>query len=180
MRLKRYPVRLMLAALLGSLGCTKDLQRVHTPDLLTLDAPQTTSARNVAFGLNASEITHPSQWVIYSSLRNSDHLTDQTLETIAYSDRPEMKDQYILIDLGELCEITQVTQIHPPEGGFPRKYRIDAAGEHNFPYSLAYVGTGAPARSDGVFASTIRARFLRITLLETSEEPWRVAQIEVR
>jgi hypothetical protein len=171
-----------LFSLLGfiTLGCTADLKRVHTPDLLAVGDREVSPASSVEIASGTSQVTAPSEWRIYSSLRDWAHLTDDSLETVAYSDRPESKDQYILIDLGQVCELSQVTQVHPESGGFPRRYRIDAAGEHNFPYSLVYLGNGSPGRSQALLSSKVKARFLRITLLEFGEEPWQVTELEIR
>lgn len=180
--MRANPLAPCLPLLLGFalLGCTADLKRVHTPDLLAIDEGALPPPSATVAASETSQVTAPSEWRIYSSLRDWTHLADNSLETVAFSERPQSKDQYILIDLGQVCALSQVTQIHPESGGFPRRYRIDAAGEHNFPYSLVYLGNGTSGRSEAALTRGVNARFLRITLLEAGEEPWQVTELEIR
>ena len=161
-------------------GCAGDLKIVHTPDLWTLDAkaeqkarpgnrPQSTSTPATAFGIAR----------LYTSLLPVQALTDADPETIAAAPDPAAKDQFILIDLGCMRTISQIRMLHDAEGGHPQKYRVDVAGEHNYPYSLVLVDQGTPGETVGVLRKPALCRFLRVTLLCPSEDPWRVRELTI-
>lgn len=183
------PISLILCA--GSLcltGCTPDLQRIKTPDLLRL--PEQTAAtprtpRPAAVQLVSLSPTDPrwsvahQDWKIYTTLQPSPSLTDGEPATSAVAALPESKDQYVLVDLGKLETVTAIRQLHGPAGGPPGRYRIDVAGTHNFPYTLAYQGTGTAEVSTAAFTKPTACRFFRITLLEPPPQPWAIAELQV-
>lgn len=161
-------------------GCIADLKRVHTPDLLNVTDKQ---ARKWAGGTNfepvESMVPARQNWQIHSSLKPIEALTDASTASFAQAPLPDSRDQFILIDLGEVVTIRQVIQAHPRVDGYPRRYRIDVAGDHNFPYSLRFVGRGSPGQSIAVFNRPVQCRFLRITLLETGPDAWNVGDLWV-
>ena len=106
-------------------------------------------------------------------------MLDGVPDTAATGNDPRAKDQYILVDLGRMVKVHQVDQLHVPLDGYPLRYRIDTAGEHNFPYALAFVGRGAPGQSSAILHKPVRCRFLRITLLDVSVHSWSVGELEI-
>lgn len=169
-----------LFAILGT-ACSRDLARVHTPELLTVDdasamahGPGTGPSRT-----DGSQVPPKSEWKIYTSLSERNHLSDGQIMTVAFAPRPSSKDQYLLVDLGSVTTVSEVVQIHSSPNGYPRRYRIDVAGEHNFPYELAFVGEGVAGSSRAAFKKPASCRFLRVTLLDTSDHPWDVAELEI-
>jgi hypothetical protein len=172
--------RAVVGILVTAIGCTADLQRVHTPDLLKVDPktahryrgldPQTVPA-GAAVPLPVSRL--------YTSLSDRDLMRDGDPVTAAVAPDAAAKDQFILVDLGTVQRVQCVRQDHAPADGYARRYRIDAAGDHNFPYTLEYVGAGDSGASIAVFRKPIRCRFLRITLLEPAETAWNVAELTV-
>lgn len=159
-------------------GCTRDLKRVHTPELWNIDEQTARRAAGVA-PTDGAPSAPLAITQIHSSLDPIDALTDGDTAKVATAKMPASRDQYLLIDLGEISTVHRVTQLHPPEGGWPARYRIDVAGEHNFPYDLAFVGEGERVQSVATLKKPTRCRFLRVTLLTPSEKPWTVAELRV-
>ena len=161
-------------------GCGADLRRVHTPDLLTVDEHL---ARKCAGGCvrpgAKSTVTAKPTWQLHSTLEAPQSMLDGDTESVSIAADPGRKDQYILVDLGRMCWLQKVTQTHPGDFGQPRRYRIDVAGEHNFPYKLQFVGEGYPGCSVAVLRRPVQCRFLRITLMETCEQAWAVAELDI-
>lgn len=188
--LARWTRRFPCFAALIACGCSADLTRVHTPDLLAVsEAEATRHAAGSPGGQeesgNASSsvlsnVTARETWKVYTSLGDRDAMLDGKPDTAALSQAAGARDQFVLIDLGQMCAVREVIQRHAGNAGFPRRYRIDVAGEHNFPYSLAYVGEGNPLRSTAALRRPRECRFLRVTLLETSSDPWDIAELEIR
>jgi hypothetical protein len=87
--------------------------------------------------------------------------------------------EWILVDLGGVQSIRWLSQRHPPEGGQPPRFRIDTANERGFPYDLQYVGSGMPGETLAMFASPVRARFVRVTIIEDSGDPWLVSELTI-
>jgi hypothetical protein len=161
------------------LGCTADLQRVHTPDLLEPDGfARRRLPRRMTAGRNLP-ITTKDSWKLYSSLHPLSSLTDYERTTVASAPDPRAKDQFILVDLGVRCTIREITQVHPENSAYPHRFRIDVADDHNFPYYLVHVGPGSADASIALLTRATTCRFLRITLLEPTDEPWTVAELEI-
>lgn len=162
------------------LGCTADLKKVHVPHLLVV-----TPNEEVRYSAPAKPPTYratatdKSGWRVYASLSEPEFLADNDPTTATSAPDPLTKDQFILIDLGAVSTFGKVIQRHADEAGFPKKFRIDVAGEHNFPYTLAYIGYGCSGATTAVFRQPACCRFLRITLLEPTETPWSVAEIDL-
>lgn len=173
---KRTPAVILLV----TLGCRADLSKVHTPDLLAVSEQQQRKWVGLKHPRGASlDLPSPTAWQVHSSLTPRLHLHDDDETTYAVAADPASKDQYVLIDLGCMATIHQVTQTHV-ESGCPLRYRIDVAGGHNFPYSLRFVGEGTPGMSVANLRKPVQARFLRITLLECGSHPWTVGEIAIR
>lgn len=115
----------------------------------------------------------------HASLEPVEAIFDGDDATAATARHPESKDQYILIDLGCMTKVTAVRQRHGDSNGYPCRYRIDTAGEHNFPYEAAFVGPGSADESVACFRKPRKCRFLRITLLEPGPSPWTVTELTV-
>lgn len=188
--LARWTRRFRCLATLYALGCAADLKRVHTPDLLAVSEAEATrhaagspggpAETGKASSSVISNVPARETWKVYTSLGDRDAMFDGKSDTAALSQAAGARDQFVLIDLGQMCVVREVIQLHAGTAGFPRRYRIDVAGEHNFPYSLAYVGDGNPLRSAAVLRRPRECRFLRMTLLETSSDPWDIAELEIR
>lgn len=159
-------------------GCVADLKKVHAPDLLTVTEREARKARPGRPWLDEGP-SHPI-YQVHSSLVPLQALTDGDETTAASAADPSRKGQYILIDLGCMTSVKQIVQAHGTASGFPRRYRIDAAGDHNFPYTLVWTGCGSESLSIAALRRPIRCRFLRLTLLETHEAPWSVCELWVR
>jgi hypothetical protein len=173
--------RLACLSLGLAVGCTPDLKRVHTPDLLHVPAHAAAKlGPRPPVVVKSSSVSPPSQWQVHSTLQPGAAVADGSLETVAVAANPTSKDQYVLVDLGCAAMVRQVTQHHgASETGFPRQYRVDVADEHNFPYWLQFVGPGAPGDSTATFAKPVHARFVRITLLEPCAEPWTISELTI-
>jgi hypothetical protein len=162
-------------------GCTADLKRVHSPELQAITPRQAQKwAGATASRPIVSETTAPGFWQLHSSLSSPDSMRDGILDTISVAPDPSMVDQYILVDLGQTCLVNEVEMLHPPGDGYPRRYRIDVSGEHNFPYELRFVGEGKEGCSTATLRKPVRCRFLRITLLERCDSCWAVSELQVR
>lgn len=178
-------------------GCA-DLTRVRTPDLWQVTASQVrrygptvaapaespspfswaapfTPTRNTAPDKTRSATT-PKR--IQGTLTPIQYLADGSFATAAVAPEPHLKDQFLLIDLGSVQMVRRITQEHG-SGAPPARYRIDAAGEHNFPYRLCYVGCGTRERSIATMHRAIPCRFLRITLLEPTEHRWTIHELTI-
>lgn len=172
--------RAIVGILVTAIGCTADLKRVHTPDLLKVD-PETAYRHR---GLDPQTIP-PTAGVphpvcrLYTSLAERECILDGDLSTAAVAPDAAAKDQFILVDLGAVQRVYCVRQRHAPPEGYPHRYRIDAAGDHNFPYDLQFVGAGEVGESTAVFRKPVRCRFLRITLLEPAATAWNVAELTI-
>lgn len=160
-------------------GCSPDLRRVHTPELLA--DPKPPSPHKLPKVTTEARVPPTCDWTIYSSLNPPEVIADGNFKTVAVAPLPDSRDQFILIDLGQECTLGKVTQIHPGEcvDGFPARYRIDSAGSHNFPYSLVWVGSGTPGSSVAVLARPITCRFLRITLMEPTGTAWAISDLVI-
>lgn len=171
----------ILICLVVSAGCVADLKRVHTPDLLTVDEHRAAKlARRVPSEVAAHVVSAKECWQLHSSLLDPMLMVDGNDSTQAISGDPQRRDQFVLIDLRQVCKVQQVIQFHAAADGHPKRYRVDVAGEHNFPYTLTYIGGGECGQSRAVFAKPVECRFLRITLLEPSEATWDIAELEIR
>jgi hypothetical protein len=56
---------------------------------------------------------------------------------------------------------------------------VDTAGEHGFPYTLQFLGSGQPDETNAIFTRPVRARFIKITVIEDSATPWVVSELVV-
>lgn len=149
---------------------------MRTPDLWSLSPAQVKKARPG---------TEPQGGVslpiaqAHSTLEPLEALTDGDMGTIASAPMPLARDQFVLVDLGATCDVFRVV-LRVPEGAAPvGRVRIDAAGSHNFPYQLVYVGEPNRAGMNAILRKPARCRFLRITLLEPSGEPWTLSEIQL-
>jgi hypothetical protein len=161
------------------IGCTADLQRVHTPDLFTVS--ERDAKRAMRGGRRTmSHIADREHWAIYGSLEPIEATIDLDPSTVAVPKAPESKDQFLLLDLGCLSDFNEVAMTHPDDHRHPRRLRVDVAGDHNFPYELAYTGDGSPRETLITLPRTIRARFLRITVLDVGPSGWAVNELSLR
>lgn len=178
----RVSRRLFLGSLAIVSGCARDLTRIHAPDLFHVresDAARRSSLARPPLSQRSLPIPPGKQWQVHSTLSPRAALHDEDPNSVAIAPRPASLDQYVLIDVGCLADFSSVTQEHGETGGHPKRYRVDVAGEHNFPYDLVYVGPGESTRSIASWKRPVRARFLRITLLEPCDQPWSIAEIIV-
>ncbi|QDU64702.1 hypothetical protein Pan216_55930 [Planctomycetes bacterium Pan216] len=186
-------------------GCA-DLARTHAPDLLSVAVnPKRSSSTAIAAKQprdHATEKGDPSgplryvsakfsesdsvdkqelsrDWLAYSSLDEPSNAFDGQNVTAAIAPRSEAKIQFLLIDLGEMRRVREVVQLHGPKGA-PGRYRIDIAGDHNFPYRLVHVGEGESTASQAHFDHVEECRFVRITLLEPTREAWTIRELTIR
>lgn len=127
----------------------------------------------------ATHMLDRTDWQIHTSLENREALTDADTSTVAGSTDDHRVSEWILVDLGSVHSIRMVSQSHPSEGGQPPRFRIDTAGEHGFPYQLQYVGSGTPGDTVAVFPRAVSARFVRITVIEDSSDPWLVSELGI-
>lgn len=168
----------VLLSVACGLGCTADLKRVHTPDLLKVTTAEEKKWQGSdAVVVDGSILPKREQWQVHTTLVPAAAITDDSSESFASAPSPESKDQYVLVDLGEVVTIRQVVQNHAQPDGYPRRYRIDVAGDHNFPYSLRFVGRGQPGQSIATFNRPVQCRFLRITLLEPTDSQWNIGDL---
>lgn len=161
-------------------GCSPDLKRVHAPDLWTVNPKVAAKLAQRKVVLGDTDVPPAEEWKVYTSLAVPAHLTDGDVATVAVAPNAASKEQSILVDLGRLSIVQHVVQAHPSEVGFPKRYRIDVAGEHNFPYRIEFVGEGSPNETITTFAKPVCCRFLRITLMEPCGDPWSVAELSIR
>jgi hypothetical protein len=170
-----------LLSLAFAIGCTADLQRVHTPDLLKVSNAEAKKWRGSDEEIHSSAaLPARSTWQLHTTLEPAAAILDDSPSSFAQAVLPASKDQYVLVDLGELVTIRQVIQDHADPDGYPRRYRIDVAGDHNFPYTLRYVGNGSPGQSVATFKQPVQCRFLRITVLEPSDVAWNISELWLR
>jgi hypothetical protein len=127
----------------------------------------------------ANRTLDPAAWQIHTSLASREALTDNDPATVATSTDDHRIGEWILIDLGSDQSIRWVGQTHPPETGQPPRFRIDSAGRRGFPYQLQYVGSGTPGETLAMFARPVTARFVRVTIIEDSADPWLVSELTV-
>jgi hypothetical protein len=169
-----------LVALLVCSGCMAAFERRKDPDLLQVKPGDVHSLKAVlSLPSTGGSVSDRSTWQIHSSLNKSRNLIDGDLKTIAHSDDDHRLGEWILIDLGCVCHFQSVQQIHPGAEGHPPSYRVDTADERGFPFALQCVTAGQPGISEAALPRPVHARFIRITLIEDSPNPWRVAEIEL-
>jgi hypothetical protein len=161
-------------------GCHGEFEIRKEPDLWEVTPPQAWHLRLPgAVQSNVNQISAPSEWQIHTSLANRHALTDKDSSTVALSLDDHRRGEYILIDLGCLCRFQIVRQLHPSDLGHPPRFRVDTAGEHGFPYTLRYLGTGQSGESNAVFGRLVDARFIKITIIENSSSPWAVSELVI-
>lgn len=171
---KRFAIALSLL-----IGCTADLQKVHTPDLLNVTGPPGRLPNTLKATGRTPAVPPKADWRIYTTLIPWEDFIDDDPATAAAALEPQSKDQFVLIDLGRVCRVQSIRQLHPGGSGFPVRYRIDAAGDHNFPYTLIHLGVGADGESIAALPQPVACRFLRITLIEPGDHPWALAELDV-
>jgi hypothetical protein len=142
----------------------KHVGRLHAPHIVADYVPQ---------------VSQPSSWQVHTSLVDRAALTDANPSTIASSTDDHRLGESILIDLGCVCHFQVVRQIHPPSGGQPPRFRVDTAGIRGFPYTLQFLGSGQSLETLAIFERPTHARFIRITVIEDSADPWLVSELEV-
>ena len=179
MRLKTVGI-IILLALAG--GCSPEWEMRKDADLLQISPKE---ARRLSPSLLEKHVTYATSvldrtdWQIHTSLANPEALTDDDPATAATSTDDHRVSEWILIDLGSVQSIRMVSQTHPPDGGQPPRFRIDTADEGGFPYRLQYVGSGTSAESVAVFPRSVAARFVRITVIDDSSDPWLVTELGI-
>jgi hypothetical protein len=142
----------------------QELRRLETTQRVTDYAPQ---------------ISPQSSWQIHTTLDSHLALVDKDPSTLASSLDDHRLGESILIDLGCECRFQSVRQLHPAHGGAPPRFRVDTAGAHGFPYSLQFVGSGQTHETPAVFPRPVTARFIRISVIEDSADPWIVSELVV-
>lgn len=168
------------AAILALSGCGPELRPRTDQDLLCVDPKEAARLADVRFAADYSPcVTDAPAWQIHTSLANREALADGDLGSAAISADDHRQGEWILVDLGRPCHFQRVHQRHPAEGGAPPRYRVDVAGDHGFPYTLQFVGSGELGESVAVFPRAADARFIRITVIEDSAAPWRVSELVV-
>lgn len=169
--------RITVLLLCGCFGA--DLRKVHLPDLLEVDAR---TAKAAAPGEPLDRTKWPAAKAVrqmHSSFLNPDAMFDGDPATVAIVRDASSKDQYVLLDLGCMAKVRVIRQLHSVPEGFPQRYRIDVAGDHNFPYEAAFVGCGTPGESIATFRKAQSCRFIRITLLEPGPEAWNIGELAI-
>jgi hypothetical protein len=177
------PIPMAAALLLVAwAGCSTEFEMRKDPDLLRVspnEARHLSPASPEELTTFATHGLDRTGWQIHTSLTNREALTDADPSTFATSMDDHRISEWILIDLGGEQRIRTVEQSHPPEGGQPPRFRIDTADAHGFPYRLQYVGSGTPGQTVAVFPRAVSARFVRITVIEDSSDPWLVSDLGI-
>jgi hypothetical protein len=163
---------LFLAGCHGEFEIRKDpdLWQVNPRDAKHLGAPRFSPRYK-------PQLTDRSTWQIHTSLTGRGALVDGDLATAAASEDDHRRGEFILVDLGCVCRFQTVRQVHPPGIGQPPRFRVDTAGDHGFPYTPQFLGTGQPDATLAIFTRPVNARFVKITLIEDAAEPWNVAEL---
>ncbi len=165
--------------LLAISGCGREFEMRKEPDLQLINAKELARIHDIRVDAEyAALVSDRTDWQIHTSLAHRESLVDGDAGTAAESSREHRKGDWILIDLGSECFFQNVRQTHGGAGE-PPNYRVDVAGKRGFPYTLQFVGGGEPAESVATLPRPVHARFIRITLLEESPTPWRVAELEI-
>src|SRR5262245_9060874 len=166
--------------LIGAAGCHGEFEIRKEPDLWQVTPQQAKHLGTPQLDSRyAPEVTDRSSWQIHTSLTGRDALTDGDAATVATSQDEHRLGEFILIDLGCTCHFQTVRQLHPASVVSPPRFRIDTAGEHGFPYTLQFLGTGQSNESNAIFTRPVNARFIKITIIEDSREPWGVSELVV-
>jgi hypothetical protein len=175
-------MRILAASLafLAFAGCHGEFEIRKDPDLLHVDP------RDARYLFPPEiepgympQVTDPASWQIHASLDGRDAMIDGDPSTRATSRDDHRQGEFILIDLGCECYFQTVRQVHPPDSGQPPRYRVDTAGEHGFPYTLQFLGSGQPGETLAIFTHPVHARFIRITAIEDSATPWYVSELQI-
>jgi hypothetical protein len=166
--------------LLAGTGCRGEFEIRKDPDLWQVDPRQARrlEAPRVDPGYIA-QVSDRSSWQIHTSLHARDALTDNDLTTLSCSQDDHRQGEFILVDLGCVCSFQMVRQVHPSGSGQPPRFRVDTAGDHGFPYTLQFLGTGQPHETLAIFTRPVKARFIKITVIEDAADPWCVAELAV-
>ena len=160
-------------------GCGPDFNIRKDPDLERISPKELARLKHVRVDPNFQpSVSAKSDWQIHTLLANRVALADGDMTTVAASSREHRKGDWILIDLGCLCLFQSVRQ-HHGDAEPPPTYRVDTAGEEGFPFTLEFVGPGEHGESVATFPRPVHARFIRITVLEDSPQPWRVAELDI-
>lgn len=168
------------ACLLAWSGCGPEFEMRKEPDLIPIDPKRAEALRNIHVDRHyAARVSDRADWQVHTSLANRIALTDGDSATIATTTGEPHITEWIMIDLGCVCHFQNIRQVHPADGGQPPGYRIDTAGDRGFPFTLQFVGTGDPGESVATFPDAVDARFIRITVIDKCDTPWRVGEVEV-
>jgi hypothetical protein len=161
-------------------GCSDEIRVRKEPDLLRVDPKEAQRLRDVRIEpASAARVSERSNWQVHTTLGNRLALSDGDPQTVAASTREHRKGEWVLIDLGCLCRVQNVRQDHPSDGGQPPSYRVDTADETGFPYTLQFVGSGQSGSSVATFPRAVDARFIRITVMDDSAQPWAISELDV-
>jgi hypothetical protein len=161
-------------------GCRRELEIRTDPDLWHVDAREARRLHHARTSVTyVSRVSDRATWQIHTSLADPAALTDGDPATVASSTDEHRRGEFILIDLGESCRFQMIRQVHPPSGGAPPRFRIDTAGPHGFPYTLQYLGAGEPHETAAALGRPVDARFIRITIVEETSDPWLVNGLSI-
>jgi hypothetical protein len=115
-----------------------------------------------------------------NGLANLNALLDANETNFASSGRGGYHGAFVTLDMGGSYTISKVVQVHEPnEQDFPDYYRIDVRSTDER-WQMVFEGAGEAARSRATF-NPVRARFVRITVLETRARParWKLPRVRV-
>jgi hypothetical protein len=116
---------------------------------------------------------------ISGDLLDLQNANDNSVDTRAYSSRPNYKGQSVTLDLGSEQNVIGISMDHgrwPTH--FPGAYRVEVAASSSGPWMQAWEGPGQRGESKAKFPA-IRARFIRATA--TAVNPggvdWTIAEL---